>query len=806
LVFTQTDVIQSVLAIQKTARRKIVEIGDQAMYVLNVRNASSSLALKGLVVEDRPPLGFTYLAGSTFRDSVRMADPLILRTPSGQVLRWSMADSLGAGERISMSYRLIVGAGAVEGDGINRVQAFAMESNGTAVASAVAEERVEVQAGVFTDRGVIIGKVFFDPNTNAHQDPGESGVKGVELMLEDGTRIITGDDGKYSIPEVAPGRHVIKVRAHTLPAMSTLHAGYNDFAFDPSSRFVDVTPGGIARADFYLDQASFDSIALAHRVTRYGVVNIQRFVSPKNVTFIDDERPALMKLTGLNFEVGKAILRTEAYALIRQLADILRENPDERVVIMGHTDSSPIRTAEFPNNRVLSIARAEAVKIMLTKVEGIDISRIETRGYGESRPVATNATREGKALNRRVEFSFGPVKDSSAVRQDAAVMVRIPVRYHGDASIRAIEITDSLPASMTYADSSGIFNGRRIQPRRDGQKLVWTIDSVGSSISGDLYYQVRIPRPAPGIVDHRSSTIGIRLLAAETLAVATELPTVNRAAVAVRGRAVNFIMPSVLFETAKATLQPGAVTSLEATAALLKNDPTLTVVVEGHTDSRPIRTKQFPSNMGLSQARAQTIVNVLVDMFGIARERMEPVGFGEHRPIETNSTAVGRQANRRIEIRVVRSEFVTAVLPEGGSDSTQVARSSVAPAPGAPSLSAATHLSPNDRVIVSVETSWKGSGRRASNVTVVDSLAPWLEIVDGSLTTAGIDSIVSLKPVRVVVSPSDEHANVRFEARLLKPMTVQDILKRSVSIMPNGAPSASATSQRKNGRTEASHK
>jgi hypothetical protein len=265
-------------------------------------------------------------------------------------------------------------------------------------------------------------------------------------------------------------------------------------------------------------------------------------------------------------------------------------------------------------------------------------------------------------------------------------------------------------------------------------------------------------------------------------------------------------MPSVLFETAKATLQPGAVTSLEATAALLKNDPTLTVVVEGHTDSRPIRTKQFPSNMGLSQARAQTIVNVLVDMFGIARERMEPVGFGEHRPIETNSTAVGRQANRRIEIRVVRSEFVTAVLPEGGSDSTQVARSSVAPAPGAPSLSAATHLSPNDRVIVSVETSWKGSGRRASNVTVVDSLAPWLEIVDGSLTTAGIDSIVSLKPVRVVVSPSDEHANVRFEARLLKPMTVQDILKRSVSIMPNGAPSASATSQRKNGRTEASHK
>ncbi len=784
LVQVQTSIIRSVLGITKAARRKIVEVGDQAIYTVSVRNTSSDLVLRSVTLEDRAPLGFVYLPGTSFQDSTRTADPSVSRVPGGQILRWNIADSLAAGGSASISYRMVVGAGAGEGDGINRAQAYASEPNGAIVASPMAEERVEVQAGVFTDRGVVVGKVFYDPNRNAYQDEGESGVKGIELMTEDGTRIVTGDDGKYSIPEITPGRHVIKVRRHTLPAMATLHAGFNDFAFDPASRFVDVTPGGIARADFYLDAPlPNDTVAFVQRVDRFGVVKVQRFVSPKNVTFIDDERPALMKLTGLNFEVGKAVLRPEAYPVIRQLADILRENPDERVVIMGHTDASPIRTAEFPNNRVLSIARAEAVKVVLSNVEGIDITRIQTQGFGESVPVATNATREGKALNRRVEFSFGPAKDPSAVRQDAAVMVRIPVSYRGGPALNAIEITDSLPALMTYVEGSGRFNGRRVRAAHADGHLIWTIDSVGSELSGDLVYQVRLPRPVAGVEVHQSSTLGLRLMAAETVTVAAHLPTENRSAIAVRGRAVNYLMPSVLFASGKATLQPGAISALEATAAMLKNDRSLTAVIEGHTDAVPIRSKQFPSNLELSHARATTIVDILVGSFGIDRGRLEAVGYGEFRPVETNATPEGRQANRRIEMRLVRDEFSTSVLPEGGVDSTRTHDSEVAPNPSSAPLSAETQVSPADRLVITLETEWKGTGRRASNLQVVDSLSSWIRMERGTLVTQGVDTVVSLLPLQVMVSPIADRSMVSFVVRVLKAASVQDILSRHVGVV-----------------------
>lgn len=763
-VAVSTELFETDLIVTKTTGRPIVEIGDQAVYTVSVRNGTPAMQVVRVVLEDRPPLGFTYLAGSSHRDTLRLPDPSIIRTGNGVVLRWSLADSLMPGESRSVSYRMIVGAGASEGDGVNRALAFASAPNGVALRSAEVETRVEVQKGIFTDRGLVVGKVFYDLNRNAYQDAGEQGVKGVELITEDGTRIVTGDDGKYSIPDIAPGEHVIRVREFTLPVGTALHVGSNDFAGDPSSRFVSVPAGGIVRADFYLDGLpDEDSLILSQYYLRIGGLSLRRMVSPKNVVFIDDERPARMKLTGLNFEVGKSVLRPEAYPVIAQLAVILRELPEERVTIIGHTDASPIRTKEFPNNFVLSLARAEAVKAALVDLEGIDLRRIATQGYGESMPLADNMTREGRALNRRVEFAFGPMDERPRPRDSVTIMVSIPIAYDGTSPITRLEWTDSLDAGLRYVPGSGVANGRSIEPMVDGRRLFWTLDSLASPFSYNVIYQVVSNRPSERLVTLRSQTSDLRIITPDsTITLAGVLATENRTAIALPGRAFNFVMPSVLFEIARAELRPGAESALEAAAALMREDPSLTLIVEGHTDAVPIRSREFASNTELSQARAGSIVDMLSSRFGIARHRMAAVGFGEHRPVATNRTSEGRQLNRRVEMRMFRHEFWTSVLKEGGVDSTHEARASVMPVvPAKPDSLVA--IRPGDRYIGILDATWAGSGARPSAVAVVDTLPSWMHVDHATVRTVGVDSVAFHSPVIGRGDVSAPSYRVRFE-------------------------------------------
>ena len=103
---------------------------------------------------------------------------------------------------------------------------------------------------------------------------------------------------------------------------------------------------------------------------------------------------------GINFDSGKDVIKPESYGAIKSIADVLNENPDVRVRVVGHTDSDGNAAA----NLDLSKRRAEAVKESLSKNFGIAATRIETDGKGQTEPLAPNNTTEGKAKNRRVEF------------------------------------------------------------------------------------------------------------------------------------------------------------------------------------------------------------------------------------------------------------------------------------------------------------------------------------------------------------------------------------------------------------------
>jgi OmpA-OmpF porin, OOP family len=102
---------------------------------------------------------------------------------------------------------------------------------------------------------------------------------------------------------------------------------------------------------------------------------------------------------GIRFDVNKATLKPESMGVINEIAALMKDHPEIKFSVEGHTDSD----GDDAFNQTLSEQRAETVVETLEKL-GIDSNRLTSKGWGESKPMDTNDTPEGKANNRRVEF------------------------------------------------------------------------------------------------------------------------------------------------------------------------------------------------------------------------------------------------------------------------------------------------------------------------------------------------------------------------------------------------------------------
>jgi uncharacterized repeat protein (TIGR01451 family) len=244
------------IGLAKTGDRAVAEVGDSVRYTITVRVSAGPRPRQTTVVDRLPP-GFTFIRGTASSNGVPIADPA---GGPGPVLAFNLGEMPPAGELV-LRYRVRVGVGAMQGDGVNRAVAAACGAPEGCVDAAFvplpgtigtnrAEYRVRVQGGVFAPEACLLGKVFVDCNGNHVQDREELGVPGVRLVLSDGTHFVTDSEGKYSYCGLPPRSHVLRADPTTLPPGSRLTTSSNRNLGDAGSLWLDLKIGELHRGDF----------------------------------------------------------------------------------------------------------------------------------------------------------------------------------------------------------------------------------------------------------------------------------------------------------------------------------------------------------------------------------------------------------------------------------------------------------------------------------------------------------------------------------------------------------------------------
>ncbi len=238
------DPLLGYLWLQKFVSDDLASVGDFLQYRLELENLSNTVTAPAVSISDRLPLGFRYQDGSARMDGARIADPAI--SGDGRTLTFSPGD-LPPGRKITVTYVVEVAAGAKSGVATNTAQA----ADGNAVASNQARASVTVREEFFRNKVFLLGRVL--TGSCGQDDTTMQGLAGVRVFLEDGTFVVTDQNGNYHFEGVEPGTHVVQVDLATLPAGFEMIpcAQTSQFAGRSFSQFVDVQGGTLWQVNFY---------------------------------------------------------------------------------------------------------------------------------------------------------------------------------------------------------------------------------------------------------------------------------------------------------------------------------------------------------------------------------------------------------------------------------------------------------------------------------------------------------------------------------------------------------------------------
>lgn len=137
-----------------------------------------------------------------------------------------------------------------------------------------------------------------------------------------------------------------------------------------------------------------------HKEEQARFERVQSLFNETEANVYRQKNNVLISVHGFKFPVGSAEIRPDNFGLMNKIVQAIEEFKSARISVSGHTDS----TGSADANKILSENRARNVAKFFVEVGGIDAKRIQAQGYGQEKPVASNQTAEGRALNRRVEI------------------------------------------------------------------------------------------------------------------------------------------------------------------------------------------------------------------------------------------------------------------------------------------------------------------------------------------------------------------------------------------------------------------
>ena len=234
----------SVLLI-KTASKSQAGVGELVRY--NIQLANGEIPGIDVDVHDQLPQGVRYIAGSASIGGASIADPTI--TDDGQHLTFNFSD-IAVDETFNIRYVTRIGVSTPIGQATNSAWVEDDDSDGLGkLESNVTKAHVEITEDLFSEKSRLFGRVYIG---SCNGDDEQEGLSGIRIYLENGTYVVTDEDGMWHIEAQDPGTHVVQLDTDTLPKYldlmscddSATHAGRE------YSQFVDVTPGSMWGADF----------------------------------------------------------------------------------------------------------------------------------------------------------------------------------------------------------------------------------------------------------------------------------------------------------------------------------------------------------------------------------------------------------------------------------------------------------------------------------------------------------------------------------------------------------------------------
>ncbi|MGD1904862.1 MAG: hypothetical protein ACFB0C_02575 [Leptolyngbyaceae cyanobacterium] len=234
----------------KSGDRAASQPGDTAVYRLAVRNLVDA-DINTVVVTDTLPFGFRFL-----EESVRAhidGTPVALTTQvssDGMTVTFSSAAPIPVGQTLNILYATLITPDAVRGSARNSAAVSGIRAdNGLTVQDGPVSHLMRLDPGILNDCGTLIGRVFVDRNYDGEQQNGEPGVPNAVIFLDDGNRIVTDDEGLYSVANMLPGYRTGALDLSSLPGY-TLAPNLYFRERNSQSRLVHIAPGAMVRMNF----------------------------------------------------------------------------------------------------------------------------------------------------------------------------------------------------------------------------------------------------------------------------------------------------------------------------------------------------------------------------------------------------------------------------------------------------------------------------------------------------------------------------------------------------------------------------